>query len=68
MPPRRRDEPPFVHVDSADSSAKFWLQPVSVARNRGFTARELRQLQGLVEEHQVELMEAWDDYFGSGSG
>jgi hypothetical protein len=62
------DEPPHVHIDRDDSSAKFWLQPVSLARNRGFSARELRQLQGLVEQHQVELMEAWNDFFDGGNG
>lgn len=59
------DEPAHVHVDRDDSSAKFWLQPVSLARNRGFSARELRQVQGLVEQHQAELLEAWNEFFGS---
>lgn len=62
------DEPPHVHIDRDDSSAKFWLQPVSLARNRGFSARELRQLQGLVEQYQAELMEAWNDFFDGGNG
>ena len=62
------DEPPHVHIDRDDSSAKFWLQPVSLARNRGFSARELRQLQGLVEQHQAELMEAWNEYFDDDNG
>lgn len=58
------DEPPHVHIDRDDSSTKFWLQPVSLARNRGFSARELRQVQGLVEQHQAELLEAWNEHFG----
>jgi hypothetical protein len=49
-------EPPHVHVDREDFSAKFWLQPVSLARNLGFTARELRKLQGLVEDHSGEIV------------
>ncbi|MBA3425845.1 MAG: DUF4160 domain-containing protein, partial [Rubrobacter sp.] len=35
------NEPPHVHVDRDDLSAKFWLEPVSLARNLGFNAREL---------------------------
>ena len=58
------NEPPHIHVDSGDSSAKFWLQPVSLARNRGFSARDLLRIQGLVEQHEVELLEAWNEYFG----
>lgn len=62
------DEPPHVHVDRDDSSAKFWLQPVRLAYNRGFAARELRQVQELAEQRQAELLEAWHEYFGGGGG
>ncbi len=27
------NEPPYVHVDRDDQSAKFWLAPVALARN-----------------------------------
>ena len=59
------NEPPHVHVDRDDQSAKFWLDPVSLSRNLGFAARELRRLQSMVEEHMDELLEAWHDYFGA---
>ena len=58
------NEPPHVHVDRGDASAKFWLQPVSLARNFGFSPRELRLLRGVVTEHQDGLLEAWHGYFG----
>jgi hypothetical protein len=29
------NEPPHVHVDRDDQSAKFWLDPVALARNLG---------------------------------
>jgi hypothetical protein len=61
------NEPPHVHVDRDDLSAKFWLQPVSLARNFGFSPKELRQVQRLVIEHQQQLLEAWHGYFGAGS-
>jgi len=60
------NEPPHVHIDRDNLSAKFWLEPAVLARNFGFGARELRKLQSLVEEHQTELLEAWDGYFGVG--
>ena len=62
------NEPPHVHIDRDNLSAKFWLEPVSLARNFGFNARELRKLQALVMEHQTELLEAWNGYFGVGGG
>jgi hypothetical protein len=61
-------EPPHIHVDRKKFSAKFWLQPVSLARSIGFRAHELRQIQALVVEHQAEFLEAWHGHFGVGGG
>jgi hypothetical protein len=58
------NELPHVHVDRNDESAKFWLRPVALARNLGFSATELRRVQRFVEDHEVELLEAWYGYFG----
>ena len=62
------NEPPHVPVDRDDLSTKFWLTPVALARNLGFSAVELRRLQSMVEEHQGELLEAWHGHFGPDSG
>jgi hypothetical protein len=35
------NEPPHIHVDRDDSSAKFWLNAVQLGTNLGFRAREL---------------------------
>ena len=60
-------EPPHVHVDRDDLSAKFWLEIVSLARNLGFNPRELRQIQSIIIEQQKMLLEAWHGYFSPGS-
>lgn len=56
-------EPPHIHVDKGGSSAKFWLNPVALARNIGFSAVELRKIQRMVEEHRVMLEERWHEHF-----
>ncbi|MBW2072015.1 MAG: DUF4160 domain-containing protein [Deltaproteobacteria bacterium] len=58
------NEPPHVHVDRENHSCKFWLNPVSLARNLGFSARELRKIASVVEENEQLLLEAWNEYFG----
>ena len=58
------DEPPHVHIDRDDQSCKFWIAPVALARNLGFSARELRDLARLVIDNQQRLLEAWHEYFG----
>lgn len=57
------NEPPHVHVDRDNLSAKFWLEPVQLARNLGFSAKDLRLIERMVLEHQQELQEKWDGYF-----
>ncbi|MCC6639661.1 MAG: DUF4160 domain-containing protein [Deltaproteobacteria bacterium] len=59
------NEPPHVHVDRDESSAKFWLAPVALARNLGFNARELVRIAEILEEHESHLLEAWHDYSGT---
>ncbi len=57
------NEPPHVHVDREAASAKFWIGPVALPRNLGFRPFELRRIARLIERHEFELMEAWNDYF-----
>lgn len=59
------DEPPHVHIDRDDATAKYWLSPVGLARNIGFNPRDLRLIEGKVIEEQVKFLEAWRDYFGT---
>ncbi len=60
-----QSEPAHIHVKRDRQVAKFWLEPISLARNRGFNRRELNQLARLVAKHQQTLLEAWRDYFGT---
>ena len=59
------NEPPHVHVDRDDQSAKFWLSPVALARNLGFSPVELRRIHRMVSENQPLLIEKWRDRFGA---
>ena len=61
------NEPPHIHVDRDNQSAKFWLTPVVLASNLGFSAKELKKIQWLVVEYQEHFMEKWYGYFGSKS-
>lgn len=62
------NEPSHVHVDRDAQSAKTWLEPVSLARNFGFDAHELRQILLLVSEYQQQLIDSWNGYFGNTGG
>lgn len=58
-----RNELPHVHIQSAERSAKYWLNPVALARSAGYNAPELRVLRNYVEQHRGRLEDAWDDFF-----
>jgi hypothetical protein len=60
-----RGEPAHIHIKRDRQLVKFWLNPVSLAKNRGFKDHELNDISRLVEEHQQTLLEAWHDYFGT---
>ena len=57
------NEPPHIHVDKGERSAKIWLDPVAVARNHGYRGTELGVILGVVQEHQRMMLEAWHGYF-----
>jgi hypothetical protein len=59
------NEPPHVHVDRDELSAKFWLDPVGLAYNLGFSAHELRRIEGITHQNQSQLREAWRGIHGT---
>jgi hypothetical protein len=57
-------EPAHVHVDKSGCTAKVWLEDGSVARNIGFSNREIVELSDKVREQRDAFLEAWRAYFG----
>ena len=56
--------PAHMDVESGDSEAEFWLEPVELAVDRGFPPKEVRKIKALVETHRDELLEKWREHFG----
>jgi hypothetical protein len=57
-------EPIHVHVRRENAEAKFWLQPVALAWNRGFSGRELNEIRRIIVENQSTIIEAWHEHCG----
>jgi hypothetical protein len=63
------DEPPHVHVDRDDQSAKFWLDPVALTRNFGFRAHDPKNYRRQPSTSAIFLAWAfWHLALTSGSG
>jgi hypothetical protein len=60
-----RAEPMHIHVKRDNAIAKYWLEPVSLAKNIGFKEAELKKIGRLVQRFKQPLVEAWHDYFGA---
>lgn len=58
-----QSEPPHVHVERDSSEAKFWLDPVRLARSHGFAAREIGEIEKLVADNEQLLLERWNEFF-----
>ena len=58
-----RAEPPHVHVERDNNTAKFWLEPVRFQNSGGFSRKEINQIQKLVEENRNNFLERWYEFF-----
>ncbi len=58
------EERVHIHVTCEDGEAKFWLEPlVSLAVSHGLNLRRLSEMQRIVEAHNHEIIQAWQNYF-----
>ena len=55
-------EPPHVHVYAAESEAKYWLIPMSLAKSKGFRSDELAKIEAIILEHGMYFLEKWHEF------
>jgi len=54
-----------IHIISGDGEAKFWLEPnIEVNKYVGYSGKQLREIQKLIEEREDEIIKAWRKHFG----
>jgi len=58
------NEPQHVHVRRERKTCKFWLQPVALSSNNGFSAKELNRIRRLIVENLEVILETWDEHCG----
>ncbi|MCC5863235.1 MAG: DUF4160 domain-containing protein [Gammaproteobacteria bacterium] len=52
-----------MHVQRGPAEAKFWLNPVRLARSTGYSPSEVRRIRSMITTEQSLLMEAWNEFF-----
>jgi hypothetical protein len=57
-------EPRHVHVQRERKVCKFWLEPVALSSNNGFSANELNRIRRLIIDHLDRILEEWIEHCG----
>nr|VFK06673.1 MAG: protein of unknown function (DUF4160) [Candidatus Kentron sp. LPFa] len=56
------NEPRHAHIQRERHIRKFWLEPLSLGRNTGFPATELRFMQKILKNNRLKILEAWNEH------
>jgi len=57
------NEPPHIHVAMPDGECKFWLDPVRLARNRGISPQNIRDIERKIFEYRDFLEDKFHECF-----
>ena len=56
-------EPIHIHIEKADSYAKFWIDPIVVTTNYGFNSKQLKEIANCIEENKELIIQKWNEHF-----
>jgi hypothetical protein len=62
------NEPMHVHIQRERMVCKFWLEPVVLSNNHGFTPKELNTIREIIYANRKKIVEAWYEHCGKTSG
>ena len=58
------NEPMHVHVQRENKTCKFWLDPVSLGKNKRFAPHELNRIRKKIYDNLEKIIEAWYEHCG----
>ncbi|MEK9149098.1 MAG: DUF4160 domain-containing protein [Candidatus Desantisbacteria bacterium] len=57
-------EPKHIHIQWERMVCKFWLEPIILSKNYGFSPKELNLIRQTIQSNQNKIMEAWNEHCG----
>ncbi|MEW6609755.1 MAG: DUF4160 domain-containing protein [bacterium] len=57
-------ESKHVHVQRERMVCKFWLEPVILSKNYGFSPKELNDIRQIIQSNRNKIMEVWNEHCG----
>ncbi len=58
------NEPKHVHIQRERLVCKFWLDPIDLGKNYGFSPKELGEIRRMIQLHKKTIVEAWHEHCG----
>jgi hypothetical protein len=55
-------EPKHVHVQRERKVCKYWMEPVALASNHGFSPVELNAIRQMLDTNRTKIWEAWNEH------
>jgi hypothetical protein len=53
------DEPPHVHIGKGGKEAKYWIEPIALARSGKFRKQELHEIERILIAYQDDILVTW---------
>ncbi|WP_414676445.1 DUF4160 domain-containing protein [Longimicrobium sp.] len=60
------NEPMHIHAERDRMKCKFWMGPIMLASNDGFSPRELNRVRGVIQAYTDSIRRAWDEHCPEG--
>ena len=51
------DEPPHIHVGRGGREAKYWVDPIALARTGRFRGHERNEIEGILATYRNDILE-----------
>jgi hypothetical protein len=56
------NEPVHIHIQKDKAVCKFWLNPLVLSKNNGFSPKDLNTIRKLIQLNMATIMEAWHEH------
>ncbi|MBC7867869.1 MAG: DUF4160 domain-containing protein [Gloeobacteraceae cyanobacterium ES-bin-316] len=55
--------PIHVHIKTADGTAKFEIEPLSLIENKGVKMKDIYLAESIIEENRDLIIQHWNNFF-----
>ncbi len=57
--------PQHIHVEKADKTAKFIIEPVVLIKSAKFNSKELKAIRSIIEDNSELFKAKWNEHLGN---